>query len=268
AGKKDNNVGNKNEDSNPAIRTVVAVAGNHTDLGGLHVRTLDLATGRPKAYRMLAADLPPALGNNLTVASASGNTFWVVSPPGGSYGAGGAYHLDLELTDVPEAEGSSGPAMIFDRQGSRVRFRTDRGRGGSTHGWKGAMRAGGFHRLQGHRLAVAGDVGFGLNDPGSRTRTVLWATGKGKDVQPLWSLSAADLKSPPSLGALVAAGDRLYVGGGSRDGSSGVVLVLDRESGTVQQTIDLPARVAECGLSVAGSRLYVSCEDGSLRCFD
>ena len=245
--------------------TVAAVAGNHTDLGGLHVWTLSLKTGKPRAKRVLGTDLPPALGNNLIVGDETGNGFWVVSPKGGSYGAGGAYHLDLDLKDLLIEKSGPGPVMSFDRQGSRVRFRTDRGRGGSTHGWKGAMRGNLFHRLQGHRVAMSDQMGFAMQDPSSRTRTVL--TGKQsreKDADPLWELDRKALDNVDSLGAMIVAGKQLIVAGGKRNGSSGSVFILDTRTGAIQQKLDLKTRVSECGLAVGPGALYVTCEDGTV----
>lgn len=247
---------------------VIAIAGNHTDLGGLHCWVLDVDSGEPQAYRVLASDGAPALSNNLTVADPDGKGFWVASLPGGSYGGGGAYHLSLELEDLPRGEDTEGPAMVFDRQGTRIRFRTDRGRGGSTHGWKGAMRAGGFRRLYGHRVTVTEDAGFALEDPTSRSRRAVWATrDRGRNPEMLWELAPSDLGDIESLGALAAAADCLVVGGGARDGSSGRLFLIDRTTGSVEQTIELPARVTECGLAIA-DRLYVTCEDGTVACFE
>jgi outer membrane protein assembly factor BamB len=158
--------------------------------------------------------------------------------------------------------------MSFDRQGSRLRFRTDQGRGGSTHGWKGAMHAGGFWRVTGHRVAVAGDTGFALTDPTSRTRAVVWAVhGTERNAPRLWELSRSYLGRVPSLSALIVAGGTVVVGGGARDGTGGTVWLLDPETGAVRQTLDLPARVTECGLAVADGTLYVAGEDGSVCCF-
>ncbi len=248
---------------------VIAVAGQHTDLGGLHVWSLDLTTGRPLARRVLDMDAPPAIANNITVADADGAGVWVVSPPGGSYGAGGAYRLSADLKDLPIEANGVRPAVVFDRQGTRVRFRTASGRGGSTHGWKGAMRANAFHRLRGHRVAVADHAGFGLIDPGPRARTVLWSIrSKEKDAPAAWALDAGALSDVESLGAMVCAGDTLLVAGGKRDGSTGDLFVIDAATGRVRQHIDLPARVTECGIAVADGRVVVSCEDGSVHVFE
>jgi outer membrane protein assembly factor BamB len=245
---------------------VIAVAGQHTDLGGLRVWSLDLATGAAQAYRVLSTDAPPALCSNLTVADADGGGFWVASPPGGSYGAGGGYHLTPDLEDAP-SEAAQPPALIFDRQGDRVRFRTDAGRGGSTHGWKGAMRATAFHRLQGHRIAVAEDTGYGLLDPTGRGRSVVWATRRGKDVNPIWELDREALDDVQSLGALAVTAEHVVVGGGARDGSAGQVFLLDAKTGRLVRKWRLPARVTECGVAIAGGGLFISCEDGSLHRF-
>lgn len=250
-------------------KTVIAIAGQHTDLGGLHVWALDLATGQKKAHRVLATDAPPALANNITVADRAGTGFWIVSPSGGSsYGAGGAYHLTVTLEDIPIDRDGERPAMTFDRQGTRVRFRTQRGRGGSTHGWKGAMRSSRFFRLQGHRLAVGNSIGLALSDPDSGNRAVLVArNSREKNSDPVWQLNPSSFDDVESLGALALAGSTAIVGGGARDGSAGHLFTVDVRSAQVKQTLALPARVTECGLAIARGRLYVACEDGSLHCF-
>lgn len=248
---------------------VLAVAGQHTDLGGLHVWSLDLATGEARARRTLDAEGTPALANNITVADADGRGFWVASPPGGAYGAGGAYHMNLDLEVLPRTREDPGPAMWFDRQGSRIRFRTSTARGGSTHGWKGAMRAGHFQRLAGHRVAIRGGIGFALLDPDGRAKPVVWATeDRGRDPQALWELSATELGDVESLGAIVAAGEKVIVGGGKRDGTEGDIFVLDAKLGRVVERIKPSSRVSECGLAVVDQGLIVCCEDGTVRWFE
>ena len=244
---------------------VIAIAGDHSDLGGLHVWSLDLKTGKPRARRVLDASAPPAIANNITVADADGKGLWIVSPPGGSYGAGGAYHLSPDLKDLPIQADGPKPAMSFDRQGTRIRFRTERGRGGSTHGWKGAMRANGFHRLQGHRLAVQGDEGYGLVDPDNRARTAVWSIkGPAKDAPARWELNAGGLDDIESLSTLIVTGDSALVGGGKRDGSGGKLFVIDAEDGTIRQRMTTPARVTECGIAAGNGRIAVCCEDGTI----
>lgn len=249
--------------------TVIAVAGNHTDLTGLEVHALDLHTGKLKAKRILSSDQPPALTNNLAVADKDGKTFWIVSPQGGSYGAGGAYHLDLNLKQLETTKDGQRPSMSFDRQGTRIRFRTNEGRGGSTHGWKGAMRSDDFHRLKAHRVAIGEGIGYGLLDPTGRSRTALWATkARDKNSKPLWNKSQSDLENIESLGAMIATRNQVLIGGGSRDGSKGQLFLIDANSGQLQQTIQLPARVTECGLAIANNRIYICCEDGHLICIN
>jgi hypothetical protein len=247
---------------------VLAMAGSHTDLGGLHVWALDLLTGHARARKPLKNNQPLSLSNNLLVADTEGDGFWIVSPPGGSYGAGGAYHLTVDLQPWSKESEAASPPMLFDRQGDRVRFRTEEGRGGSTHGWKGAMRAGGFRRLTGHRVAVADNVGYGLMDPTGRATRIVWATeSTAESRESIWQLSDKALSDVDSLGALAATPDWVLIGGGTRDGSSGNVFVIDCRTGEFQQVLDLPARVVECGLAIADGRLYVACENGVIRCF-
>jgi len=65
---------------------------------------------------------------------------------------------------------------------------------------------------------------------------------------------------------MIKAGNRLYLAGGQRDGTSGFVEVLDAATGKLPATHELPSRVTECGLAASGGRLVVSCEDGTLVC--
>lgn len=181
--------------------------------------------------------------------------------------------LSPALEDLPIDEEHRGPLVALDRNGTRLRFRTATARGGSTHGWKGAMRSG---WLAAHRVVRDGEVTYGLVDPtegqrhpvrGDETALLTAATGSRRDRKVLWTASVAELGNRPSYGALVKAGDRLFLGGGARDGSGGFVQVVDATSGRRLATHELPARVTECGLAVAAGRLLVSCEDGTLVCF-
>lgn len=58
---------------------VLAVAGHHTDLGGLHCWSLDAETGEPRFRRVLGSDGTPALSNNLTVAGRHRFRSWITS---------------------------------------------------------------------------------------------------------------------------------------------------------------------------------------------
>ena len=151
-----------------------------------------------------------------------------------------------------------------------MRFRTTRGRGGSTHGWNQAMRVSGKGRpLNGHRMVVDGEIAYGLIDPTDRNRrsgTIMWSIRR-EEREPIWSRAFKDLGQPESYSSLILAGDRLYAGGGKRDGSSGFVQVLDARTGKLIATHELPARVMECGLAAADGRLIVCCEDGTVVCY-
>jgi len=262
---------------------VVAVAGHHTDLGGLHCWVLDLATGEPRARRVIRADQPAVAANGITVADAEGDAEGdAVADGGGDAGAdagdagsqgfwiGRQLHLSLALEDLPADEAE--PPVWFDRSGSRMRFRTDDRRGGSTHGWKGAMRAG---WAAAHRVVRDGPAVYALIDPteGQRhpvrageTPLVTAASGTWRDKKIRWTAPVGALGSRPSYGAMIKSGERLYLGGGHRDCTSGFVEVLDAASGKLLATHELPARVTECGLAAAGGRLVVCCEDGTLVC--
>jgi len=244
---------------------VVAVAGHHTDIGGLHCWVLDLATGRPTARRTVGADQPEVVANAVPVADADGRGFWL---------GGRRLHLSLDLTDLPNGREDPPAPMELDRNGTRLRYRTNRGRGGSTHGWKQAMRVPGKARpLNGHRMVNAGAVAYGLVDICERDRRsgrVVWSVrrdGTGGEQGRVWSRSWEDMGKKESYSALVLAGERLLAAGGARDGSSGFVQVLEAGTGKRLYTIDLPARVTECGLVVAGGCVYVCCENGRLVCY-
>jgi len=246
---------------------VVAVAGQHTDVGGLHCWTLELATGRPRARRVIRADQPAVVTNALTAADADGRGFWLGSGAGGSI-----LHLSGDLKDLPAGREGPAPTIVFDRNGTRVRFRTADGRGGSTHSWKQAMRSG---PARGHRIARAGGISYVVQDPTSRARhkvnapktatlQALGGTWRQKELR--WQRTQEELGNPESFSALIKAGGRLVLGGGRRDGSAGFVQLLEVATGKLLSTHALPARVTECGLAAAGGSLYVCCEDGTLVC--
>ena len=241
---------------------VVAVAGQHTDLGGLHCWVLDLETGRPRAQRVIESDQPRVVTTGVTVADEDGKGFWI----------GKQLHLSLKLEDLA-AHPYDGPRppIAFDRNGTRIRFRTNEARGGSTHSWKGAMSVPGRNRLlRAHRLAIGEELAFGLIDPTPRQRNsrMLWCTALEDDGSAArWSLTAEELGGQESYGAMLVSKDRLYVAGGSRDGKAGVLQIVDTRSGKLLSTMELSARVTECGLATDGTRLFIACEDGTLHCF-
>ncbi|NQT88991.1 hypothetical protein HQ560_19640, partial [bacterium] len=230
-------------------------------VGGLHCWVLDLATGKSTAHRVIRADQPQVVSNALAVTDTDGKGFWL----GGADKS--ALHVSLELEDLPmDAPG----AIQFDRNGTRSRFRTADGRGGSTHGWKQAMRSG---PARGHRIAASDGIAYVVQDPTSgarhkvragQTLTLQAMGGTWREKKVHWSVSQAALGNPESVSALIKAGDRLCLGGGARDGSKGFVHVLDAKTGTLLATHPMPARVTECGLAVAAGRLVVCCEDGML----
>lgn len=248
--------------------TVIVAAGHHTDLGGLHLFALDAATGAVRARRVIGTDQPAVVTNDILVAD----------PAGGVWLGNGQsmLHLSAKLENVPIQKTKTGaaanrPDLAFDRQGSRLRFRTDTARGGSTHGWAGAMRS---NFGSAHRIASAGGITYALRDPTAGDRhpvradqtPVVTAGMGGADRKQLWAASAGALGSRPSYSALIKAGERLYLGGGARDGTAGFLQILDAKSGRLLATHELPSRVTECGLAAAGQRLLVCCEGGELVC--
>jgi outer membrane protein assembly factor BamB len=80
--------------------------------------------------------------------------------------------------------------------------------------------------------------------------------------------------------SLIVAGDTAVVGGrlkgrahqsdpipGMRGVAEGVIKTFDLRSGEPRQTLELDAAPVVSGLAAAGGQLYITCEDGSLRCF-
>lgn len=244
---------------------VVAVAGHHSDIGGLHCRILHVATGETLAQRVIRSDTQLVAANGLAVLDDSGEGFWI----------GRQLHLSFDIEDLPSDRDAVQAPVWFDRSGSRIRFRTDLGRGGSTHGWKGATRLRGWnHRwLSAHRFSYSDEAAFGLRDPkhaySSSREAIVWRTtlDSPRDTSPAWHKLHADLGSQESYSAIAASKDRVYVAGGARDGSSGFIQIIDSGSGKLVGTRQLPSRVTENGLAIADGQLIVCCEQGQLLCF-
>lgn len=245
---------------------LIATAGFHSDLGGLHVWVLDPHTGEvlnKVHYKGSQANERPAL-NDILAADARGDTGWLgldagFTPTGEVVKGGKRNAIPAERR----------PLVTFDRNGAFVRFPHDF-RGGSTHGWKGGMIS---DAIQSHRVCVADGMTFALSDPRESDRHPVRADMvpvvkalKDDPKNPVWTASCKALGTKESYGALIRAGDRLYLGGGKRDGSAGFVQVLDAATGKLMAEHALPSRVVECGLAVARGRLYVTCEDGTVVC--
>jgi outer membrane protein assembly factor BamB len=244
---------------------LMATAGFHSDLGGIHVWSLEPATGAilaKQTYRGGGDGKLPAV-NDILSATADGTSTWLFRDAGFT-----------PAGEVLQGKGRAPgrilrPVVALDRNGAFVRFPHDY-RGGSTHGWKGAMAAGTFQK---HRVCVADGVAYGLIDPRvsdihpvRAAQTVVLSAVRGDPKNVVWTASGDALGRKESYGALIKAGNRLFAGGGSRDGSKGFVQVVSAADGKLIAEYAMPARVAECGLAVAGGRLYVSCEDGSVVC--
>jgi outer membrane protein assembly factor BamB len=250
--------------------TVFVAAGQHTDLGGLHFFALDAATGAVRASRVITADQPAVVTNDVLVADAAGGV-WLGNGRSMLHLSATLEDLSVEKTKIGTA--ANRPALAFDRQGSRIRFRTDIGRGGSTHGWKGAMQT---SFISAHRIASDDDIAYALRDPtandrhpvrADQTPAVVSVKG-GSEKRQLWAMSIGALGSRESYSALIKSSDRLYVGGGSRDGSAGFLQILDARTGKLLSTQEMPSRVTECGLAAADGRMFVCCEGGELICLD
>ena len=239
---------------------VIVAAGTHTDTGGLHLWNLDLATGKPNHHRILDSAYFSPTTNGLAVADQDGSGFWL----------GQHVHLGLDLEDLPNPQKIT-PEIWFDRNGDRMRFRTNDKRGGSTHGWKGAVRS---SWARAHRIARVGEVAYALKDPtanerhkvrSATTELLIAASGTWREKVKHWAATNQSLGNQESYSSLIHSGGHLFLGGGSRDGKSGFFQVVDAESGKLlHETTQLPARVTENGLVYTRGRLVISCEDGSL----
>jgi hypothetical protein len=186
--------------------------------------------------------------------------------------------LDGKQLDVPKREagthypGDVATDVILDRRAALVRFSHNQ-RGGSTHGWKAKMTSG---PVSAFRVARDGPMAYALDDPTDEARQhntqVILRAQRADAVrydqksEPVWTKRSIDLGKKESYTALIKAGDRLYLGGGSRDGSKGFVQTVAAADGKLLQEIELPAQVSPCGLVAAGGRLFASCLDGSLVC--
>ncbi len=249
--------------------TVIVGAGHHTDLAGLAVWSLDLMTGKPKAKRVLDASEYSVTANGIVSADESGDGFWL-----GAGVAGSSFHLSTDLASITDPKGTPGPVMRFDRDGDRIRFRTADGRGGSTHGWKQAMRS---ISTTAHRMAVdENGITYAANDPTSRerhpvnaakSRAVIATKGLRRNRNVLWSVSQADIGNPESISAVIKAGNTLVFGGGSRNGESGFIQLIDAASGKLGQRIELSSRITECGLAARNGCLVVCTEHGGVHRF-
>jgi outer membrane protein assembly factor BamB len=130
--------------------------------------------------------------------------------------------------------------------------------------------------ISAHRIASDDDIAYALRDPtandrhpvrADQTPAVVSVKG-GSEKRQLWAMSIGALGSRESYSALIKSSDRLYVGGGSRDGSAGFLQILDARTGKLLSTQEMPSRVTECGLAAADGRMFVCCEGGELICLD
>jgi outer membrane protein assembly factor BamB len=245
---------------------LIATAGFHSDLGGIHAWALDPSTGSVVGkthYKGSQDGQRPAL-NDILAADAVGAAGWLGFDAG--FTSAGEVVKGGKKTSIPA---DKRPVVTFDRNGAFVRFPHDF-RGGSTHGWKGAMAddAG-----QAHRLCIADGMTFALSDPREADRhpvrsdlVAVVRAIKSDPKAPVWTASCKALGTKESYGAILRAGDRIYLGGGKRDGTAGFIQVLDAATGKLLAEHALPGRVAECGIAAAGGRLFASCEDGTLVC--
>lgn len=118
------------------------------------------------------------------------------------------------------------------------------------------------------------------------TRRLATRDAARSDDTPEWSRAIdGDLRAQQKgqklyhYSSLIVAGDSVVVGGrirsrahqsepvpGMRDVAEGVVRTFDLRTGEPRQSIELDAAPVVSGLAAAAGRLYITCEDGSLRC--
>ena len=243
---------------------VIVIAGHHTDLGGLYCYSLDLKSGVVQNSIHLKQTESAVISNGILSADQEGSGFWIGSPKS-------QRRFTSDLKSVPKMKKETHPLITFDRNGERIRFRTGVGRGGSTHGWKGAMQS---DWARAHRLAREGDMIYALKDPTESDRhpvragkSILLSSGSGSwnEKQIRWETSVESLGTKESYSAILKTNSHLFLGGGKRNGSSGFVQVVDPVGGKLLHEIKL-GRVTECGFAVVKGALFVSCEDGRLYC--
>jgi len=250
---------------------LLVTAGFHNYLGGIHGSVLDPASGKLLAKSELRGgpDMPRPAVNDILCASPDNQQGWLALDVG--LGVDGKPRGRKTKLGQPIVEGQL-PTMILDRNAAFVRFPHDQ-RGGSTHGWTRPMSTA---TARGQRVVFDKDVSYSLidptmnqNHPVQAPNAVVLSAIKGstwKDREDFWKTTAEHLGRKESYSALVKAGDRLYLGGGKRDSTNGFVQIISAADGKLLGEIPLPARVSECGLAVAGGRMFVSCEDGTVVC--
>lgn len=250
---------------------LLVTAGFHNYLGGIHGWMLDPLSGKILAKTELRGGpgMPRPAVNDILCASPDNRQGWLALDVG--LGSDGKPRDRKTKLGQPIVEGQL-PTMIIDRNAAFVRFPHEQ-RGGSTHGWTRPMSTA---TARGHRVVFDQDVSFvlieptsGQNHPVQAPKAVILSAIGGstwKDRKDLWKTTAEQLGRKESYSALIKAGDKLYLGGGKRDGSEGFVQVVSAADGKLLGEIALPARVTECGLAAAQQRLFVSCEDGTMVC--
>jgi outer membrane protein assembly factor BamB len=242
---------------------VYATVGYHTFLGGIAVWVLDLATGKPLASKQVvgkeSGDGVPNLLNDILVEASDGSR-WL------------SFDLrvsrDGELSGRPRHDTSDPvPPIAMTRRVSTVAFTHGR-RGGSTHGWASPTFVPSSPIMRAWWMVQDGDNVYYIH--GDRHGRIALAGGKMPPArsrpEPAWTLTNHDdFDGLESNTALIKAGDKLIMGGGSYDGAQGVVYVVSTD-GKILQKLNLPARVVPGGLA-AGGGLIATCVDGSMVAF-
>jgi hypothetical protein len=123
----------------------------------------------------------------------------------------------------------------------------------------------------GYRIVVDGGFTYELLDPGEgrwKTGKVLGCTklpeGEARRGAEVWTVTRDKVTSWSALNSLIKVGDKLYIGGGARDGSTGFIAVVNAADGKILQTIELPARTSSSGLAANTNTLVASLVNGQV----
>ena len=250
---------------------LLVTAGYHSYLGGIYTWTLDPLTGKIlNKSSTVGTDTKDSANNilndNLT-ANAASTRFWVSD----------TLQLDTDGKPItvtgrnPQVSPSDRPTIRFERRSPIMTFTTPNGRGGATHGWPAPARASG---TVGYRVLEDGPLTYELLDPSegrASSGKVLGCTKITADAkargEPVWTIAREQVKNWSALNSLIKVGNTLYVGGGSRDTSTGFLAIVNAADGKILQTIELPARTSSSGLAANANTLVVSLTNGQLLIF-
>jgi len=142
----------------------------------------------------------------------------------------------------------------------------------SQNGWRFLARGAYENGINGNRIAVLGNELFAVRGTGIE-RFVLGDTWVPKDkvdgrFQGLRFPAGEKLgMNVAAVEALAVTPEQIVVGQANNTGleTAGDVRIFDRQGKPIGEPIKLPKRIVSNGLAIAEGRLYVACEDGSIR---